>query len=31
MQSRADMAAELEFVDSGRFLEKRSMPDMEPF
>ena len=23
------MAAELEFVDSGRFLENRSMPDME--
>ena len=30
MQSGTDMAAESEFVDSGRFLENKSMPDMEP-
>ena len=29
MQSGADMAAESEFVDSDRFLENRSMSDME--
>ena len=29
VQSGADMVAESEFVDSGRFLENRSMPDME--
>ena len=29
MQSRADMTAELKFVDSGRFLENESMPDTE--
>ena len=29
MQSGADMAAELEFVDPGGFLENRSIPDIE--
>ena len=29
VQNGADMAAESEFVDSGRFLENRSISDME--